>query len=104
MIFILLCTCDIISSIKIQEGAKSMKATKKILAIMLVLAIAVSVFASFGAVSASGGEIYVSTTGSDSADGTRENPVATLKKACELAGEGATIIISASRFSLNGRI
>ncbi len=78
-----------------------MKATKKILAIMLVLAIAVSVFASFGAVSASGGEIYVSTTGSDSADGTRENPVATLKKACELAGEGATIIISDGTYTVS---
>ena len=66
---------------------------KKILSLIFVLTVLASVLASFGTVSAAGGEIFVSPDGSDSADGSRENPVATLNRACELAESGTVITL-----------
>lgn len=74
---------------------------KKILSLVLALTVLASVLAGFGTVSAAGGEIFVSPDGSDSADGSRENPVATLKHACELAEDGATVTLLGGTYSIH---
>lgn len=74
---------------------------KKILSMLPALTMLMSVFTCIGSVFAAGGEIFVSPAGSDNADGSRENPVATLKKACELAQSGSTVTLLDGTYSVS---
>lgn len=73
---------------------------KKILSMLLVLALLASALTAM-TVSAAEAEIFVSPDGSDSADGSYENPVATLSRACALAENGAIITLLGGTYSIS---
>ncbi len=73
---------------------------KKITAMILALSL---VLCMFTAVSAAGTEIYVSPKGSDTAEGTKDAPVATLYKASQLVSgkSNATIYVMAGNYKVS---